>query len=123
MCRPGVYFEFLIVAVGAVHAGSLPALAEASCSSLNETAGFSSALSLPPAASAPFMEIRTAIAQGHLEQASSLLTQVPRGADQSLWRAMLLLHAGKTFASIRSLEEASHYKDSGMIEILLGVDY
>lgn len=123
MGRPRVYFELLIIAAMALQAGSRPGFAEASCSALGESAAFSSALSLPPASNAPFAEIRTAIAHGHSAQAASLLANTPRGTDQSLWRAMLLLHTGKTFASIRSLEEASHYKDNGMIETLLAVDY
>jgi tetratricopeptide (TPR) repeat protein len=123
MCKPHVYFELLFIAATALQAGSRPALAEASCSTLDASAAFSSTLSLPPASSAPFVEIRAAIGQSHFEQAASLLARTPRGADQSLWRAMLLLHAGKTFASIRSLEEASHYKDNSMIETLLAVDY
>jgi tetratricopeptide (TPR) repeat protein len=123
MGKPRIYLALLFLVATVPTAGLIPALADPSCSTLDASAAFSSSLSLPPATSAPFVEIRTDIAQGHFERAASLLDRTPRGAEQSLWRGMLLLHTGKTFASIRSLEEASHFQDNSMVEILLGVDY
>jgi tetratricopeptide (TPR) repeat protein len=123
MSKPRVYLALLFIVVSALNAGSRLALADTSCSSLDASAAFSTTLSLPPASSSPFVDIRAAIAQGHYEQAARLLDKTPRGAEQSLWRGMLLLHTGRTFASIRSLEEASRFEDNSMTETLLAVDY
>jgi tetratricopeptide (TPR) repeat protein len=98
-------------------------LADSGCSTLGASVTFSSTLSLPPTSSAPFVKIREAIAQGHFDLAGDLLEKTPRGAEQSLWRGMLLLRLGMTFASIRSLEAAAHFQDSSTIETLLAVDY
>ncbi len=97
--------------------------AGSSCSTTDSSATFSTTLSLPPTAKTPFAEARAAIAQGHLNQARSLLVQTPSGADRFLWEGVLLLHSGKPFSAIRSLEKAARLEDSSTIETLLGVAY
>jgi tetratricopeptide (TPR) repeat protein len=123
MSNPRPYLAWLFMVATVLKVSSLPVLADSSCSGLGASATLSSTLSLPPASSAPFAEIRAAIAQGLFERAEELLGKAPPGAELLLWRGILLLHTGKTFASIRSLEEASRLHDSSTIETLLGVDY
>lgn len=123
MGKPRVDLALLFMVAAVLSVSPHPVLADSSCSTLDASVTFSSTLSLPPTSSAPFVKIREAIAQGHFELAANLLDKTPRGAERSLWRGMLLLHLGKTFASIRSLEAAAHFQDSSTIETLLAVDY
>lgn len=123
MGKPKVDLALPFVVAIVLSLGPRQGLADSSCSTLDASVTFSSTLSLPSASSAPFVAIRAAIAQGHYDVAADLLRKAPRGAEQSLWTGMLLLRLGKTFASIRSLEEAAHFHDNSTIETLLAVDY
>jgi len=123
MGKPRVDLALLLMVATTLSVGPRYAVADTSCSTLDASVTFSSTLSLPPASGTPFVEIRAAIAQGHFDLAADLLRKAPRGEQQSLWRGMLLLRLGKTFDSIRSLEEAAHFHDTGTIETLLAVDY
>lgn len=67
--------------------------------------------------------MRQAEAQGDRMRAWQLLKLVPPNPESQLWGAVLLLHDGKMFASIRSLEELTRFNDSATLEILLAVDY
>ena len=113
----------LLLALAGLLVGALPARAQTNCTGVETSGNFSSTLSLPPAVDPQFAPIRVAIAQHLFLNAESLLGNVPPGAEASTWQGILLLHEGKTFASIRSLEKAARFRDSSTIETLLGVDY
>jgi len=123
MRQPRAHVALLGILAAILLVNSRPVLADSGCSSSDASVSFSTTLSLPPTSKATLDEIRVAIAQGHFERAEGLLGKIPPGAERSLWEGVLSLHSGKTFASIRSLEEAARLDDSNTIETLLAVDY
>lgn len=97
--------------------------ADPACSLLDASATFSTTLSFPPTAETPFAQVRMAIAQGNLTQAEDLLLKAPSDVNRSIWQGILLLHSGKPFSAIRSLEEAARLHNTSMVQTLLGVVY
>jgi tetratricopeptide (TPR) repeat protein len=93
------------------------------CIQDDPSATFSADLGLPNAPSGLALRIREAISTKDFARAEGLLEKLEPSADSYLWRGILLLHKGKTYAAIRSLEQSAQLQETSTVETLLAVAY
>ena len=120
--------DIATVALAAVLWMGPPLWSEAknSCVQGDSSAAFSTLLGLPPAQAvqSPLeAEIREGISEKDFARAAELVKRMEPSADYWLWNGALLLQQGKTFKSIRSLEESARIRDTSSVETLLAVGY
>lgn len=113
----------LVTAVCLIVCSPFGCAAKFSCDTEGGSANFSSALGLPSADKEPGISIRQLIKAGDYGKAEQTLKSIVGSPEAIYWTGVLLLNEGKTFASIRVLEQAAQQSDSAQTEIFLGVDY
>lgn len=121
--RVAVGSTFLITGVLLCVVSPLWCAPARSCIQNDPSATFSANLGLPPAQSDIGIKIREAILGKDFAAAQALVEKMGPPADSWLWRGVLLLQRGKTYAAIRSLEQSAQLQDTSTVEMLLAVAY